>query len=328
MRFWLLLVLFLFAFAPRPAAAQVFELPIDCRVGDVCAVQNYVDVDPGPGATDPDCGPLSYQDHDGLDFRVPAALAAQGVRVLAPADGVVRGGRDGEPDGAFLRGDATAIAGKECGNGVNIDHGDGWTSLLCHMRSGSVRVRVGERVSVGQEIGLVGLSGQTQFTHLHLTLFHNGQKVDALTGAAIGSERCGAAAKTPASYWSPAARVQLAYRGARWFTSGFSGAASAQTSDVESLPANASRQAPALIFWSLAIGPHNADVLRLRLYGPDGALISEATRVQPRDQAQAWVTTGQVTPHGGWPAGRYRGEARLERNGQVIDTRSQTIVLP
>lgn len=323
----LLFLALIFGCAPRPAAAQVFQLPLDCTVGDVCAVQNYVDLDPGPGATDPDCGPLSYDGHDGLDFRAPAALAARGVRVLAPAAGVIRGGRDGEADGAFLAGGMSAIADKECGNGVSIDHGRGWTSVLCHMRRGSVRVHVGDQVAAGQEIGLIGLSGQTVFTHVHLTLMHNGQKVDPLTGAVLGSERCGAAAKVPAAYWTPEARAELAYRGARWFAMGFTGDAPAQGADAEALPANATSHSAALVFWALATGPRNGDVLRVRLYGPDGALIGEGARTQPRDQAQAWLYTGSRTPPAGWAAGLYRGEARLERGGRVIDTRTQTIAL-
>ncbi|MES1201986.1 MAG: M23 family metallopeptidase [Pseudomonadota bacterium] len=325
MRICLFAALFLFALAPRPAAAQEFSLPLDCR--DFCAVQNYVDVDPGPSAKDPDCGPLSYNGHDGLDFRVPAARAALGVAVLAPAAGVIRGARDGETDGAFIAGGMAAIANKECGNGVNIDHGDGWMSVICHMRRGSVRVHAGDHVDAGQTIGLIGLSGQTEFTHVHLTLMHNGAKVDPLTGAALGAETCGAAARTPASYWTPAARAQLAYRGARWFSSGFAGAGPSGSQSPDQIAAAPGRNAQALLYWAIAIGPRNGDVLSARLIGPNGAVIAQVSRTQPRDQAQSWVNTGAVTPAGGWPAGVYRAEARLERNGRVIDTRSETLAL-
>ncbi|MFT3727516.1 MAG: M23 family metallopeptidase [Terricaulis sp.] len=317
-----------FALFPHTAHAQNLVVPLDCRVGQECFVQNYADWDAGPGATDPMCGPLTYDGHDGLDFRVPKALADRGVAVLSPAPGIVHAVRDGELDGAFIRGGMSAIANKECGNGVIIDHADGWQTQLCHMRNGSLRVHAGDHVTAGQPVGLVGLSGHTQFPHVHLTLRHNGDKVDPITGGAIGAGQCGAAAIRPsAAIWSASARAALAYTGERWFAAGFTGAAPAQGIDAESLPAISSRSAPALAFWALAIGPRNGDVLRVRLYGPDGALLVENARTQPRDQAQAWLFAGRRTPPTNWPAGAYRGEAALLHNGQVVQTRTETLQL-
>lgn len=313
---------------PRLAAAQNFALPIDCPVGSVCIVQNYADWSAGRGAaTDPMCGALTYPGHDGLDFRAPAMRARAGVAVLAPAAGVVLRIRDGEADGAFLRGGETAIGGRDCGNGVVIDHGNGWESQLCHFRTGSVRVSAGARVTAGQAVGLVGLSGHTQFPHVHLTLRHNGQTVDPITGGVIGAGACGANAVRPGPQWSSAARTALAYHGTQWFEAGFTGSAPPQGVSAEEWPVNASRQSAALVFWGLATGPRNGDVLRVRLYGPNGAVLADSTRTQPRDQAQAWAFAGKRTPTGGWPAGAYRGEAALLRGGHVVQTRTETLQL-
>jgi hypothetical protein len=49
-----------------------------------------------------------------------------------------------------------AIAGKECGNGVLIEHEGGWRTQYCHMAKGSVRVKPGDQLTTGQPIGLVG----------------------------------------------------------------------------------------------------------------------------------------------------------------------------
>lgn len=176
---------------PAPANAPEFQLPLDCG-GGACIVQNYADLNPAIGAADdPRCGPLAYDGHDGLDIRVPARAAARGVDVLAPAAGVVAAVRDGEPDGAFLQGGMAAIGDRECGNGVRIDHANGWSSQLCHMRQSSLRVAVGDTVQAGQAIGLVGLSGHTQFNHLHITLRRNDNLVEPLTGTPAGATRCG-----------------------------------------------------------------------------------------------------------------------------------------
>jgi Peptidase family M23 len=322
-----LLVLLAMICAPREAAAQNFQLPIDCRVGDVCIVQNYADLNAAAGAADdPRCGPLTYDGHDGIDIRAPAAMAARGVAVLAPAAGVIATVCDSEPDGAFLRGGAAALNGRDCGNGVRIDHEDGWSTQLCHLRAGSLRVRQGDRVSAGQPVGLVGLSGHTQFNHVHMALRRNSETLDPLTGGALNATACGAAV-SPGAHWSAAARAALAYRGTQLFAAGFSGAAPADGADAEALPANATRQGSALVFWALASGPMNGDVLRVQLYRPDGTLVAQGARTQVRDQAQAYVFAGQRNSCAGFPPGVYRGEAQLVRGGRVVDTLSETLTL-
>ncbi len=53
------------------------------------------------------------------------------------------------------------------GNHVIIDHGNGEFSVYAHLKPGSVRVRTGERVAQGQQIGQVGSSGNSTEPHLH-----------------------------------------------------------------------------------------------------------------------------------------------------------------
>ena len=63
-----------------------------------------------------------------------------------------------------------------------IDHGGGWRTQYCHMRQGSVRVRKGDRVRDRQRLGTIGLSGKTEFPHLHLSVRFRG-KVRGYQGA-------------------------------------------------------------------------------------------------------------------------------------------------
>ena len=46
------------------------SLPVDCEIGKTCFVQNYVDHDPGPGKQDFQCRAMTYDGHEGTDFRV------------------------------------------------------------------------------------------------------------------------------------------------------------------------------------------------------------------------------------------------------------------
>src|SRR6185436_18027159 len=120
-------------------------LPLACEFGKTCFIQQYFDHDPSPGALDYRCGPMSYDGHDGVDLRVPT-LAAQrtGVPVLAAAEGVVRGVRDGMPDVSIRAAGIESVRGRECGNGVVLLHAGGWETQYCHMAKDSLRVKNGE----------------------------------------------------------------------------------------------------------------------------------------------------------------------------------------
>jgi hypothetical protein len=296
-------------------------------VGDTCIIQNYVDLEAGPTARDPACGPLTYDGHDGLDFRVTAERARAGVPVLAPAAGVVRSVRDGERDDAYTKGGRNAVQGRECGNGIVLAHEGGFSTQLCHLRANSVRVRTGDRVSQGQAIGLVGTSGMAEFPHVHLTLRRNNAVLDPRTGEVLAAATCQAAPSPAGTHWSPRARAQLDYRGTQLFAFGFTGTPPTEGARAEDFPHNATLTAPALVFWAVAVGPRAGDVLRVRLFAPDGDLVAEATRTQPRDQAQAWLFAGRRRTADRWAPGVYRGEAWLGRAGEVLSTHTERLVL-
>ncbi len=52
------------------------------------------------------------------------------------------------------------IAGVD-GNSVVIDHGNGLYSFYAHMQKGSIKVKVGYKVRVGDQLGLLGNLGTT-----------------------------------------------------------------------------------------------------------------------------------------------------------------------
>ncbi|MDQ3558421.1 MAG: M23 family metallopeptidase, partial [Pseudomonadota bacterium] len=165
--------------AQAQESAFQLVLPIACDIGRTCLVQHLVDRDPGPGARDYMCGTLTNDGHDGVDFRLPSLAAMRaGVDVLAAADGTVAAIRDGTPDRSVRETGLEAVAGTECGNGVRITHGNGWETQYCHMAQGSIQVSPGDPVLAGATIGRVGLSGQTEFPHLHLTVRRDGEVID------------------------------------------------------------------------------------------------------------------------------------------------------
>lgn len=168
----------LIALAAMTAAALELSLPIACTPGTDCLIQQYVDRDKGPGVRDYACGAETYDGHKGTDIRLrTTAEIAKRVGILASAPGTVIGVRDGMAH-HLVRTDADRIAALECGNGVRIDHGEGWITQYCHMRKGSIVVKKGDEVKPGAKLGEVGYSGQAAFAHVHIEVTKDGKVID------------------------------------------------------------------------------------------------------------------------------------------------------
>lgn len=290
----------------------ILEVPIDCTPGQDCFIQNYVDTDPGPGALDYTCGFLSYDSHKGVDFRLPDLTAMEhGVAVLAAADGKVRAVRNTMQDVNVRVIGREALKGHEAGNAVAVRHADGWETQYSHLRRGSVRVRPGQRVRAGDVLGMVGLSGLTEFPHLHFGVRHHGARVDPFTGLNPGSG-CGPG---EGSLWSPGARQALTYLPTGVLGSGFDREipTMAGTQDGRHHARKLGADAPLIAFWVSVFGVEKDDRLYMRILDRDGGSLVEKTRVLPKTQAQRFAYIGKRRPREGWPAGEYTGEYTLSR---------------
>ncbi|MEM7177494.1 MAG: M23 family metallopeptidase [Pseudomonadota bacterium] len=301
--------------------AAAFELasPVDCRLGETCFLQNYVDHDPGPGVADAFCGPRTYDGHKGSDFRLPDLRAMEaGVAVLAAAPGIVRGTRDGMADIPIDAPDARDIAGRECGNGVLIQNDHGWRTQYCHMKRGSIAVARGDRVETGDVLGQIGLSGHTSFPHLHLSLRHQDDVIDPFNAQPMEAA-CGPDAG--ASLWSAASGV--VYQPGGILSAGITTAVPDYAEVKEASPhrPDLAPDAPALVAWGHFFGVEDGDELVISLTGPDGSTVASDTYVMPRDRAAQFRAVGRRIRGGAWAAGAYTGRIELRRAGETISAR-------
>lgn len=97
--------------------------------------------------------------HKGVDYAAPT-----GTRIKAVADGIV----------SFV-----GVKGGY-GNVVILKHQNNMSTLYAHLSRFSPGLRSGQRVSQGQIIGAVGMSGLATGPHLHYELLVNGQHRDPL----------------------------------------------------------------------------------------------------------------------------------------------------
>lgn len=96
--------------------------------------------------------------HAGVDLAAPV-----GTPIYATADGVV------------------VVAGRESGYGnvVRIQHEFGFETVYAHQSR--IRVKVGQQVSRGVQIGDMGSTGRSTGSHLHYEVRVNGQPVNPMT---------------------------------------------------------------------------------------------------------------------------------------------------
>ncbi|MGT2426429.1 M23 family metallopeptidase [Amnibacterium kyonggiense] len=124
-------------------AAPAWMKPVDGHLGDPF----------GPRPEQPVPGVSLF--HRGQDIIAPC-----GTPIRAAASGTV----------------TTATYWGTYGNWILIDHGDGVAVGYAH--ESQILVHVGQRVAVGQVIGLVGQTGAATGCHLHLEIHLNGVAVN------------------------------------------------------------------------------------------------------------------------------------------------------
>ncbi|MFI8940913.1 M23 family metallopeptidase [Streptomyces syringium] len=115
--------------------------------------------------------------------RRPEAYPAFGEPLLAPADGRVVAAGDGQRDHlsrsslfgvlyvvaeGFVR--SLGLPRHLLGNHLVLDLGDGVYAVFAHLRRRSLKVAVGDRVTVGQPLAECGNSGNSTEPHLHFQL--------------------------------------------------------------------------------------------------------------------------------------------------------------
>ena len=228
---------------------------------------------------------------------IGAEALRNGVAVLAAASGRVRAVRDGMPDVSVRTAGTAAVAGKEAGNSVVIAHGESWEVQYSHLRKGSVLVRAGDTVKAGQKLGVVGLSGHTEFPHLHFEVRHLGKAVDPFVGPEAG-ERCRLGEQP---LWERPALDVLAYSATGVLGAGIAGKRPSLDAGHldEERTSSFSFESAAAVFWVQIYGAQSNDLEELKLTGPDGSVLAERHERISRNRAQWLAYAGLRRPSTG-----------------------------
>jgi murein DD-endopeptidase len=302
-------------------SAPSLTFPVACELGKDCWAVNYVDTDLAVDkAIDYKCKSRTYDDHKGTDFAISSVTDMKaGVDVFAAADGKILRVRDSETDSLKSEAEIAEIKEKtkECGNGVLIDHGNGFHTMYCHLKQGSVVVKPDQKIKAGEKIAQVGLSGWTEFPHLHFGVLWEDGVIDPFTG--LGArEGCG---KMKKSLWEEELNIEYAKVGI------FDGGFTSQTPDFSAIergqenPKTIGLNSASFVFWAGFYNIEAGDEVTLSVTGPDGIQFVERLQTQEKYRVRQYYFTGRKIGKVQLQRGMYKGHVTIKREGTILTKR-------
>jgi len=320
-------LLFLLCFSFQVEASQTPQLlwPVSCQLNQNCWIVHHVDVNKNTQKSqDYACGSLTYEAHKGTDIAVQDLHHLErGIDILAALGGTVLRVRNDMKDHAYSKiqkNKTIETFGRDCGNGVVIDHGQGWQTQYCHMKQNSILVKPGQNILPGRKLGEMGLSGKSEFAHLHFALRQHNQVIDPFTGM-DNQTGCGQKQNT---LWSD----PVIYQPVSLYAAGFSPEVpvyEALLQDSRSLEKMAV-SSPVLTFWTLIYGTQKNDEITLKIIDPDGALYQKSQQIQAKNRIRQFYYTGKRNRTQPLKTGIYKGIVTLrrqQRDGTIFERKIQ-----
>jgi hypothetical protein len=321
------------------ANALDLGMPIACNYGKDCFISNYFDHDVAKDFyKDRSCGGMSRDGYKSTDFilkNVPQMK--QGVSVLAGDNGVVKAVRNNVADVNVEMSGIEAVRGRECGNGLIIEHKRGYETQYCHLKKDSIILKRGDKVDKGQIIGEVGLSGMTSFPFLEFTVSLDNKPIDPFTAEDPITGSADIACDSPDAYplWDKQTEKTLIYINTAVLNAGFSskvpnaiGAREGHYSAI-TIP----NSARVMSFWVDILGVIKGDTLKMSIISPAGEEIYSNTKVFTSDKRHLFQFIGKKLESGkkAWDEGEYIGRAVLLRETGGVTTKTvfdnKTIVI-
>jgi hypothetical protein len=177
-------------------------------------------------------------------------------------------------------------------------------------------------VRAGEVLGLVGLSGNTEFPHVDFVINKDGRALDPYAPASQPpADAAPGCAQGPAAdtLWRGDLVELLRYRATDVLLAGFApeeaDRGKAQRGEYEG---TLGADAPVLVFFAESFGARRGDRERLEVTGPNGRRILERERVIENNLAAHFAYVGRRLRGGRWPEGEYVGRYRLVRDGAVV----------
>ena len=303
-----------------------FGLPTTCTMKTDCFIQSYPDHSSYPHtqptqtpAQDFLCGPLASKHYWATDIRVIHYDIHNAPDVLATAAGKVTGVRRNMPD--RINTDIINYQipeGKEAGNSIIIDHGNGWQTQYNHLKFGSILVTQGQMVNAGDKIAEIGSSGKTYLPKLGLAIRHNNKPIDPFAYNENGGWSCQETNRT--TLWNDEANAALYYQQTGIARTGFSEKVPEAYRLRGGLPIKDIRHISpdTVIFWADFYGIKKDDIIYMRIVDPTGQMFAETEHIARSDYPQWLGYVGRKLGTGALTSGIYFAEVIVQRGQNTL----------
>lgn len=168
-------------------------------------------------------------------------------------------------------------------------------------------------------MGKIGLSGRTQFPHVHVSVRRNGNSIDPF--APSGRLTRNASADT---LWD----TEIEYdAGGLLSLRFFDHLPKIETLRFGRETAPITNQSPAIVIAAFGFGEQKGDIVTLRIDGPRSTVFEHSVTMD-RNQAQFMRSGGKKLSRRIWRSGEYHAKATMTRDGQIISELKSAITVP
>jgi hypothetical protein len=291
-----------------------FETPIKCKFGKDCFIQKYVDHGKDKAIFDYGCNVRTSNDFDGTLFRLRhSKMIKENVPVLAATSGQIsRICVNPKSDDA----NCPVQMMQEMGDHIVINHNNGWQTYYGHLKTGSVKVKVGEYVKTSQQIASVGSRKKDGLPVLDFRTLFNGYTIDPFVGT-VEFENCH---HDIAPIWSKKSFNQMKYKDVDIIIGTFSDKEPIHDNvitgynEIESINPELEK----FSFWVEVLGTKKGDREKIEIIDNDGNTVaSNVIKLKTaNDRHIARLTANK--PFEGWNSGLYTAYYTLLRNDRYI----------
>lgn len=263
MKKWSLGIILAGMLCPVFAADISFVKPVECEINKEC----YIHKNPkSEGFKRVVFALPSFKAMEIKDYKVFATNSGTITRVIKNVDD----NEDNKPN---------PDQEDRCGNGIMIEHAGGWVTQYCHLKRRSIDLKVGDKVTAGMQIGLVGASGIASEPQVEVTFMQNGEIVDPFA----------------ANLWNP----PIEYKKVGLIDFGL------YTNDVPyDVAVNAAPKITefhlddnGMIAWVRLYGVKAGDLQKFTFYQPDGKVYKEPITAKISKASREWYSYGGFPIH-------------------------------
>jgi murein DD-endopeptidase MepM/ murein hydrolase activator NlpD len=325
-------IIFIFNISNSFAIEHKFSFPLNCKYGENCYIQNYVDLNLTQSHQDYKCGFLSYNKHKGTDFRlIDFSHMKQNISVFASKSGTIKSTRNNQEEFIYFNDKTKLEKGKECGNGVVISHENGFESQYCHMQKNSIKASPGDKIKQGDIIGYVGMSGKTEFPHLHISFRKNGKTIDPFTGEFQDQQTLNCQnLTTQKSLWNFDTKTKLKYINTAILdfniTDKIPNRKDTRYGKFKENQLN--QNSKYLILWANLMGIKKADKIHFNIKDKAGNIVFQNTQTMKKNYAEYFLYTGKKLKSLNLKKDIYSATIKIKRNNKIIKTKIKPFIMP